>query len=122
MLTLDEVLKSLPKKEVVKTASTFTQTNEGFVKSLAEATRSIPDVSVSWSSMNAVKNAGFRSPPPSLVFLDSTVDDEKPGTPLRKLAHALRHVDNERAVQLFEKTALALRAIRGLTLLKEKVI
>ena len=123
MPTLDEVLRTLPRapEQTTKTASALPDSVSGQVRAVAETLRALPDPEISWASLNAVKTAGFRSAPPSLPDSVFPEDDERPGAPLRKLAHAVRCVENTRAVQLFEKSALALRAVRGLTLLHERI-
>ena len=70
---------------------------------------------------NAVKVAGYRNPPPPLAQVSMDAEDARPGAPLRKIAQLLRTQEDARAVHLFEKSATALKAIRGLTLLRERV-
>lgn len=122
MLTIDEALKGLPRAtQVTKTATvTHADTPAGFARALAGALRQSPEPEVSWASLNAVKTAGFRTAPPALPVREAPADDERAGTALRKLAHAVRCSEDARAVQFFEKNACALRAVRGLTLLRER--
>lgn len=123
MPTLDEVLRTLPRapRPATKTASALPETVSGQVRALAGALRDLPEPQITWASLNAVKTAGFRSPPPAPPAREVPGDDDRPGTPLRKLAHAVRSAEDSRAVRLFEKSALALRAVRGLTLLRERI-
>lgn len=123
MPTLDEVLRTLPRaaRPASKTASVLPETVSGQVRALAGALRDLPEPQITWASLNAVKSAGFRSPPPSPAAQEAPKDDDRPGASLRKLAHAVRSAEDSRAVQLFEKSALALRAVRGLTLLRERI-
>ena len=123
MPTLDEVLSSLPRASVwaSKTASALPESVGGQVRALADAMRALPEPPISWASLNAVKTAGFRSAPPVPPTRELNADDARPGTSLRKLAHAVRSAEDANAVRLFEKSALALRAVRGRTLLRERI-
>lgn len=126
-LTIDEVLRDLPKApSSTKVASELSAeplptTHAGMVRKLAELVRTLPEPQLSWGSLYAVKEAGYRSPPPSFVAEAPNAEDSGPGAPLRKMAATLRDYENVRAVAFFEKNATALRAIRGLTLLRERV-
>lgn len=123
MPSLEEVLRTLPRaqKTSTKTAASAPQTTADHVRAVAGALREIPEPAVSWGSLNAVKEAGFRSAPPSLPEPGPTPsEDTQPGADLRKLAQAVRTLEDQRALQVFEKSALALRAVRGLTLLRER--
>lgn len=126
MATLAEVLQSLPRAigsepaRLTKTASPR-NTYGDHVRALAEAVRQLPEPQLSWSVLNAVKTAGFRNPPPVGEYDNLAVDDTRPGAPLRKLANAARAMEDERAIQLYKKASLALRAVRGLTLLRERI-
>jgi len=125
MATLAEVLQSLPRVDggeaahVTKTAARNSYGDH--VRALAEAIRQVPEPQISLASLNAVKTAGFRNAPPEIAGVDAEVDNTLPGAPLRKLASAARVVEDERAVLLYKKSALALRAMRGLTLLRERI-
>jgi len=123
MPTLDETLRTLPRasRPTTKTASVLPESLAGQVRALAGALRDLPEPRITWGSLNAVKMAGFRSPPPAPPAREVPEDDDRPSAPLRKLAHAVRSAEDLRAVQLFEKSALALRAVRGLTLLRERI-
>lgn len=123
MLTLDEALRNLPRapSRATKTASVVPDSPAGQVRALAEAVRAIPAPRVTWASLNAVKEAGFRQAPPTPPTRDAPVEDDRAGLPLRKLAHALRCEEDARAVHLYKQSALALRALRGLTLLRERI-
>jgi hypothetical protein len=123
MPTLEEALRTLPRTTVrkPKIASTVPETPAEQIRALANALRELPEPTITWQSLNAVKTAGFRSPPPRPSLQEIPEDSDHPGALLRKLAHAIRTTEDLRAVKLFEKSALALRAIRGLTLLREQV-
>ena len=92
----------------------------GMVRKLAELVRAIPEPEVSWASLYAVKEAGYRTPAP-LVEVNDSDEGEGRGAPLRKMANEIRNFENLRAASLFEKSANALKAIRGLTLLRERM-
>jgi hypothetical protein len=126
-LTIDEVLRDIPRAPAqAKVAADLASvegpvTHAGLARKLAELTRSIPEPQVSWASLYAVKQAGYRNSPPSFSLEDADDSDERPGAPLRKLASAVRNYENVRAGEFFQKNANALKAIRGLTLLRERV-
>lgn len=126
MATLAEVLQGLPRVsggEAVRRTKTASALNTygDHARALAAAIRQVPEPQVSWASLNAVKTAGFRNPPPELGDFHPEVDDALPGAPLRKLANAARAAEDARAVQLYKQSSLALRAVRGLTLLRERI-
>jgi hypothetical protein len=122
-LTIDDVLRDLPRAPAtVKVASVLGDgpvTYGAMARKLAELVRAVPEPEVSWASLYAVKEAGYRASFRAPAT-DLEVDESRPGAPLRKLAHTIRQQDNLRAVQLFQKSAAALKAIRGLTLLRER--
>lgn len=124
-LTIDDVLRELPRAVVTtKVASPSIEgpvTYGGLTRKLAELLRNVPDPEVSWTSLYAVKMAGYRSSPPRAATHAAAVDENLPGASLRKLANAVRDQENVRAVSFFQKNASALKAIRGLTLLREQV-
>jgi len=124
-LTLDEVLRGLPRAPAtVKVAGAEGGRPASYAaatRKLAALIREIPEPEVSWASLNAVKVAGYRNPPPPLAQVSMDAEDARPGAPLRKIAQLLRTQEDARAVHLFEKSATALKAIRGLTLLRERV-
>jgi hypothetical protein len=122
-LTIDDVLRDLPRAPAtVKIASALGDgpvTYGAMARKLAELVRAVPDPEVSWASLYAVKEAGYRASLRAPVT-EIEVDESQPGAQLRKLAHTIRQQDNLRAVQLFQKSASALKAVRGLTLLRER--
>ena len=124
-LTIDDVLRDLPRAAPsTKVASLSTEgpvTYGALTRKLAELVRAVPEPEITWTSLYAVKMAGFRSSAPEVALSEDDVDETLPGAPLRKLANAVRDQENVRAVEFFEKNAAALRAIRGLTLLREQV-
>jgi hypothetical protein len=124
-LTIDDVLRELPRAPVTtKVASPSIEgpvTYGGLTRKLAELLRNVPEPEVSWTSLYAVKAAGYRSSPPRAATHATAVNESLPGAPLRKLANAVRDQENVRAVSFFQKNASALKAIRGLTLLREQV-
>jgi hypothetical protein len=124
-LTIDDVLRDLPRAPAAtKVASAALEgpiTYGGLARKLAELLRNVPEPEVSWTSLYAVKAAGYRSAPPMAPTHATDVDETLPGAPLRKMANAVRDQENVRAVAFFQKNANALKAIRGLTLLREQV-
>lgn len=126
-LTIDEVLRDIPRApaqtKVAEALSTYEGpvTHAGLARKLAELVRSLPEPQVSWESLYAVKQAGYRNPPPSFVAEVSDDNDERPGAALRKVAAAVRNYENVRAGEFFQKNANVIKAARGLTLLRERV-
>jgi len=124
-LTIDDVLRDLPRAAPeTKVASLSIEgpvTYGALTRKLAELVRAIPEPEITWASLYAVKTAGFRSAPPAVESYSTEVDESLPGAPLRKIANTVRNHETMRAVSFFQKNAAALRAIRGLTLLREQV-
>ena len=124
-LTIDDVLRTLPKApestKVAETSFEGSATYGGLVRKLAELVRNTPEPELSWTSLNAVKEAGYRSLAPRADEVEDDFEDQRPGAPLRKMANAVRNFENRRATAFFEKNAAALKAIRGLTLLRERM-
>lgn len=124
-LTIDDVLRDLPRApqatKVAELAPEEARTYGGLVHKLASLLRDIPEPEISWASLNAVKVAGYRSTPPRTVKVRAKVAGDAPGDDLREMAAAVRNLKNEQAVEFFHKNAAALKAIRGLTLLRERV-
>ena len=124
-LTIDEVLNDLPRAPGrAKTAHATLSgpvTYGSLTRKLAALVREVPEPVISWESLYAVKTAGYRSPAPSPGVHSTDDDDTRPGAPLRKMASVVRGYEDARAVAFFEKNAQALKAVRGLTLLRELV-
>jgi hypothetical protein len=122
-LTLDEVLRGLPRAPAtVKVAGAEggrPATYAAATRKLAALIREIPEPEVSWARGGG--GLRYRNPPPPLAQVSMDAEDARPGAPLRKIAQLLRTQEDARAVHLFEKSATALKAIRGLTLLRERV-
>jgi len=86
---------------------------------LAALLRQLPEPEVTFESLYAVKEANLSAFTPELPA--APIDLGTPGDSLRKLAHACRCEEVARMTRFHEKNARALRAIRGLTLLQERV-
>lgn len=126
MSKLDDVLKDCaPVAVATKTASISLPAKGASLQELmhkvAETLRTVPEPVVTMESLYAVKEAGFRDSCPSQPELRAP-EATGAGAPLRKLAHVVRTFEQERLVRFHEKNAQTLRALRGLTLLRERVM
>jgi hypothetical protein len=104
---------------VQKTAAS-TMSTSAALRQLGSLLEQLPEPTVTFDSLYVVKEAGFRSVPAPQFTPSPVIDESKPGAPLRKLAHAVRGIEEAQAVAFFEKNARILRALRGLTLLREQ--
>jgi len=84
------------------------------LRDLAGALSRAQQEPVTFEDLYAVKTAGEAPEAPS-------GDDALPGAPLRKLAHAVRVAEHTLETERLEKVATLRRAVRGLTLLNERV-
>lgn len=84
------------------------------LRKLASELRELAEEPITFDDLYAVKAAGEAPAMP-------VIDEDKPGAALRKLAHDVRVAGHAHDVQRFEKVALARRAVRGLTLLNERI-
>jgi hypothetical protein len=124
-LTIDDVLRDLPKAPGLAKQADLTpveaQSYGGLIQKLASVLRDLDAPEVTWESLYAVKLAGYRANAPRAALLRTDPDDDRPGAPLRKMAAAVRNFENQQATAFFYKNAAALKAVRGLTLLRERI-
>lgn len=107
MPSLDDALTNLFVRPVGRSKSAE-------LRSLAGALSQAPVEPITLEDLYAVKTAGEAPVAP-------VIDETKAGAPLRKLAHAVQVLEHSREVERFEKIAALRRAVRGLTLLNERV-
>ena len=116
--TVARVMAEADAGYVVKTAARSPETPLSPMAKLAQALREAPDLELTFDVLHVVKTAMVRGVPLEIPAFQPHPDD---GNPLRKVANALRAEDHEAHQALLAKGAHALKAERGLMLLRELV-
>lgn len=116
--TVARVLSEADGGYVVKTAAKAPEAPLSPMAKVAQALRTAPEPELTFDVLHVVKTAMVRGVPLEIPAFQPRPDD---GNPLRKVANALRAEDHEAHRSLLAKGAHALKAERGLMLLRELV-